>query len=188
MAKQQLFTVTVSKKYNKETRHAIAQEIIDFIIKRTKNKNVDKDGKPFPKYSKGYTKSLDFKIAGKRPSKIDLSLTEEMLFSMKHLKGMDQDGKISIGYDGKDLKLNGKVEGNRIGSYGKPSGNPKKARDFLGISEKDLDKILKKFPKDDKKELLKRIQRATQLERAARERVEGTERVREKIEDAKEDQ
>jgi hypothetical protein len=42
-------------------------------------------------------------------------------------------------------KLNDKAEGNQIGSYGQSSGNPRKARPFLGLTKADLEQILSKY-------------------------------------------
>lgn len=116
-------------------------------------KGKDKDGNAFQGYSKGYKKSLDFKIAGKS-SLVNLTLSKEMLSELD-LISTDSESLL-IGYDKNDSDLNGKVEGNRLGTYGnkKPVTKP---RDFLGIADEDLKKILKKYPvKSDKvKELSK---------------------------------
>ena len=57
-------------------------------------------------------------------------------------------GKISIGYDKSDKELNGKVEGNRLGTYGNkaPVTRP---RDFLGITDKALQPIIKRHEGDE---------------------------------------
>ena len=129
-------------------RQAIALEVIDFIVERSK-KGYDKNGKKFipaSGYSASYANSQDFKNAGKSKGKINLTLSGEMLNSIEHLK--DKAGEITIGFDKSDDELNGKAEGNILGSYGGDP-NPKKARDFLGIQEKDLNKILKNYVSDD---------------------------------------
>lgn len=123
----------------------IAKEIIDFIKQRTE-KGLDKNNRKFSPYSKSYKKSLDFKLAGKS-SKVDLELTGEMLAEMDLLT--ERSGSITIGYEADNKDLNGKVEGNRKGTYGnkKPVTKP---RDFLGIHEDDLKKILRKYPAQSK--------------------------------------
>lgn len=143
---QQLFSVEVDTRYTASQRKAIAQDIIDFIIDRT-SQGKDKNGKSFPRYSDAYRKSMDFKIAGKG-STVNLTLTGEMLFSLKYIESQSFAGRIAIGYDGR-ASINGKVEGNITGSYGKPNPDPSKARDFLGISDKDLKAILRRYELDD---------------------------------------
>ena len=149
---QQKVTIEVPDDYSELERKAIASEIIDFIVERTQ-KGFDKDGQKFKGYSKAYQESLDFKIAGKS-SKVDLTLTEEMLNELKLIKTTK--GKIEIGYDGRRNALNGKVEGNRLGTYG----NKKpvtKGRDFLGITDTQLKNILKQYPLLNEQERLARI-------------------------------
>lgn len=142
MAEQQKFEVDVDVSYTDAERRELAREIIDFIVSRTRDKNLDKDNRSFPGYSKDYINSLEFKLAGKSRSDIDLTLSGDMLDSIKLLSS--RAGKLVIGFDrGTE---NDKAEGNRIGSYGKSFGNPTKARDFLGIHPEDLSKILEANP------------------------------------------
>ena len=61
---QQKVTIKIRKGYDSEQREIIGQEIIDFIVNRTKSGR-DKNGNPFPGYSKSYIKSKDFQIAKK---------------------------------------------------------------------------------------------------------------------------
>lgn len=150
MAKWQKVSIPLSKKYSPLERQAIAQDVIDFIIKRTRD-GKDVKGKDFPgKYSNAYTSSADYKIAGKPKSgkPINLSLTREMLNELSFLS--DKKGEIIVGYDKGDTELNGKVEGNRLGTYGQSKPIPGKARDFLGITQKDLQTILKNYPLSDR--------------------------------------
>ena len=46
--------------------------------------------------------------------------------------------------------INGKVEGNVLGTYGQDSPISGKSRDFLGIKKEDLKTILSNFPVDDR--------------------------------------
>ena len=149
MAKQQKFKVKIPKGYTARERNAIAQNIISHVIDRTQNKSQDKNGAKFLGYSKAYKESFEFKVAGKT-NKVDLTLTEEMMGSLK--KVSDKDGEIEIGYDGRRRKLNGKVEGNVKGTYGQKWKRiaKRKPRDFMGIQDKELNKILSKFPLDDR--------------------------------------
>ena len=150
MAKWQKVSIEIPKKYSPLERQAIAQDVIDFIIKRTRESK-DKDNKSFPgKYSKEYISSADYKISGKPKSgkPINLSLTREMLNELSFLS--QKSGEITVGYNKSDDALNGKVEGNRLGTYGQSSTIPGKARDCLGITQKDLKTILKNYPLSDR--------------------------------------
>lgn len=120
--------------------------MIEAIVDRTK-RGLDKDGSPFPAYSKEYIKSLDFKNAGKS-TKVDLSLSGDMLAALKLLS--HGSGRISIGYENGTLE-NDIAEGNRTGSYG-GSPNSSKARDFLGISNEKLAELIDYVKGDDSAE------------------------------------
>lgn len=167
---QQKVTIPISQKHSKKARLAIAKEVIDYIIERTREKGLDKNGdkfKPSKGYSKSYEKSLNFNIAGKNKNRIDLTLTGEMLDSLKLLN--DSKGKIVIGYDKSDKELNGKVEGNRLGTYGndKPVAP---ARDFLGIESTKLKQIEKQYLADD---LEKKLEELDLIDRKVEEIVGG---------------
>jgi hypothetical protein len=129
--------IPLSSEIETEEARLIAEELLNYIVDRTKA-GKGQDGKPFPGYSPEYKKSLDFKIAGKSPGKVDLTLTGEMLDSLKVL--IAQRGKIVIGYDQGD-PINGKAEGNILGSYG-GAPNPGKARDFMAVSGKEIRKVI----------------------------------------------
>jgi len=147
MAEQQKFTVKVSKKYDKETRIAIGLEIIDSILARTA-KGKDKKNKDFAGYSKSYTSSFDFKLAGKG-KKPNLNLSGEMMNSVTLLE--TDEGEITIGIPDDDEFNNSKAEGNIKGTYG---GAPKrgKKRDFMGIPRGDLNAIKSQFSIKTKKD------------------------------------
>lgn len=148
MAKWQKVTIEIPKGYSPIARQAIAQDVIQFIIERTRS-GKDKDGKAFPgTYSKSYIHSKDYSIAGKPKGgkPIDLTLSGNMLDSLGLLSEASK--KIVVGYDKSDEKLNGQVEGNILGTYGgKAKSN--RARDFLGISASDLKRILDRYPMDE---------------------------------------
>lgn len=141
---QQKFTIDVPESYDSDTRRSIGIDIIDRIIERTKS-GKNKENKDFSgeagKYTDGYKKSFDFKLAGKG-SNVNLTLSGEMLNSMEVLE--TSRGSITIGYRENDPN-NAKAEGNILGSYGRDP-NPSKARDFLGITDGEMDQILKKYP------------------------------------------
>lgn len=159
MAEQQKFTFKVSKKMPEDVQKALAIEVIDFIIERSKG-GKDKNNKDFPSYSKEYAKSFDFKLAGKNKNKVDLTLTGEMLNSLEVVD--ISEGEITIGYNAKDKLNNAKAEGNITGSYGgKP--NSKKSRDFLGIHKSDLNKIKEAYPVKTKKDRSESLELAAGL-------------------------
>lgn len=144
-AKQQKVTIKFPSefKFSQPEQVAIGREIVKFIRERTE-KGLDKDNNRFPGYSTAYKKSLDFKNAGKS-SRVNLRLTGDMMSSIKLLE-FEKKNQITIGLDKGD-EDNGKMEGNRLGTYGTDTPKPKKARDPLGIDPDDLLKILRKFKK-----------------------------------------
>lgn len=148
---------------SQRTAQSIAEDLVDFIVERTKD-GKGKDGKPFPGYSESYKKSLDFKIAGKGNT-VDLTLTGEMLDTLKVLEA--KKGKIVIGFEEGD-EVNGRAEGNILGSYGGDP-NPKKARNFLDVSDKEIANILKDYPLDNVRERLNNLSAAELSRVLARE-------------------
>lgn len=142
--KWQKFEIDLSD-YSVEEREAIAIEVIDKIIKRTKQ-GKDKDGATFAPYSTEYRNSQNFKNGGKSGA-VNLVLSGDMLDSISILKNAA--GKVSIGFD-KGSAENGKADGNIRGTFGhSKTVGPK--RDFLGISDDELETILRRYPPDSKK-------------------------------------
>lgn len=150
MTKWQRVTIRVDKRYGPEEREAIGIAICDFIRYRTQELGVDKNNRRFAKYSKRYAESLNFQIARKSKSKVDLTMTGDMLAMLDVLS--HRPGAIVIGYE-RGSPENGVADGNIRGTYGQSSQvGPK--RDFLGITKGDLERILDNFPLDDKEESL----------------------------------
>lgn len=121
--------------------------LADLIIKKIKERCSDglkATGGSFPHYSPEYKASLDFKNAGKSGD-VNLRLSGDMLAEMRLVR--HSVGKIVIGYDKGDVEAD-KVEGNQIGSYGKPIGDPNKARPFLGLPQGILDALISKVKKE----------------------------------------
>jgi len=146
MTKQQKVSIRIPKEFSPAVRKEIAKDVIDFIIKRTREDQLDKNNKKF----KAYTKEYALKKGVSRGD-VDLTDTSDMLDELIPLD--DKPGEIVVGYKKGD-PINGKVEGNRIGSYGSDP-NPAKARDFLGITKEDLNTIIEKY-KDDAEETARR--------------------------------
>lgn len=140
MAKQQKFRFDVPKDLTPAERRRIGMDVITFIQEMaiSEHKGFSQDTgryRRFPYYTKSYAKKK-----GTSPSNVDLILTSEMFNSMEVLA--DRSGSITVGFPAGEI--NGKVEGNQIGSYGRDP-NPKKARPFLGISRAELTKIIDKI-------------------------------------------
>jgi len=143
-AKWQRVKIEIPDDYGPLERQAIATEVLDFIRTRTQTKGLDKRNRSLPGYSDAYKNSLDFKIAGKSKSKVDLTLSGDMLGAMDLLS--HRPGEITVGFEnGSDE--NARADGNIRGTYGK-SKPVAPARDFLGIAPGDLKKILNKYPVD----------------------------------------
>lgn len=120
-------------------REVIAEEILDFIRDRT-FAGMDKNGKQFKKYSAAYAKKKGVGV-----DDVNLVLSGEMMDELIMLS--HKNGEITIGYE-KGSDVNDKAEGNITGSYGRDP-NPKKARDYLGISRKDLMDIVDIYTGND---------------------------------------
>ena len=171
---QQKFTFKLSKKYGEAERFAIGQEVIDFIIKRSKA-GKDKKNKDFVGYSDGYVKSFDFKKSGKSKNKVNLTLSGEMLNALEVLD-YGTDGEVTIGIPKADTFNNDKAEGNITGSYGQKRPNSKKARDFMGIHRDDLNAIKADYPiktKADRENTFAKSIELLKLTEASEELVDG---------------
>jgi len=162
MAKWQKIDIKVRKSLGPREREAVALAIISEIKRKTAS-GVDWKDKPFDGYSESYIDSLDFKAAGKSPGNVNLELSSEMMNSIQVLSS--KAGQIRIGFDKGDAKLNAKVEGNRLGTYGQKKPILGKARDFLGIKRDVLKEIQDRF--DVKGSTLREVDRI----RANRDRI-----------------
>lgn len=140
---QQKIKISIPKDLPPDARIDLADLVIEHIVERSQS-GKDKNGKNFPRYSKEYTRSLDFKIAGKSKSKVDLQLSGDMLAAIELLS--QKNGEITVGFEN-GTEENSRAEGNILGSYGRTP-DKKKARDFLGI-EKDKLSELVEFIRDD---------------------------------------
>ena len=124
-----------------DEREELGDLIIERIFERTTQENKDAYGKRFPGYSKSYIDSLDFEIAGKSKSRVDLQLSGDMLADMKVLN--TRKNEILIGFEN-GTESNAKADGNIRGTYGSNTPNPKKARDFLGLTDSELERLVRK--------------------------------------------
>lgn len=120
-----------------DEKDEVADLIIERIVNRTQQ-GKDKDGQRFSSYSQAYKESLDFKIAGKS-NFVDLQLSGDMLAALSILDKTSR--SVTIGFE-RGSEENAKADGNIRGTYGKSKPIPGKARDFLGISERELKRIV----------------------------------------------
>lgn len=137
MAKKSIVQIKIDAEDLTQTQRILFADLIIQEIKKRTDQGIDKDGNSFPSYSKSYRDSDSFKIAGKSSS-VDLILTGELMGSLEMIE--ESDGYVVVGYD-PSTQVADVAEGNIIGSYGKPSGNPSKARNFLGLPEKVLNRL-----------------------------------------------
>lgn len=131
------YTAFVDPNYTTAERRQLGIEIVNYIVDRTKNGN-GINNKPFKsKYSQNYVKTADFKIAGKDPSDVNLTLSGDMLDSVEVLD-VSIVGKIVIGFssDNEEKKAEWLEE---------------KGYRFLGLSDKELQSIISDFgaPEND---------------------------------------
>lgn len=138
MAKWTRARIEVPDKLGGKDRELLGEEIVEFIRKRS-SQGLDKDNKKFPKYSKEYINSLDFKNAGKKKTPVNLELSGDMLAAMDVIS--HKKGSILVGFEN-GTDENDRAEGNITGSYGRDP-NPAKARDFLGVKKGDLKDLVK---------------------------------------------
>lgn len=127
-----------------DQKDEVADLIIERIVNRT-DQGKDKNNRTFKEYSDSYKESLDFKIAGKKGKPVNLQLSGDMLAALSVLDKTSR--SVTIGFE-RGSEENAKADGNIRGTYGKPTPDPKKARDFLGITIKELTDIIK-FIKED---------------------------------------
>lgn len=126
--------------------------VIDAIITRTQDKNLDKNNnKLFKPYADSYINSDAFKVYGKTKNDINMTLTGEMLNSMDVVK--ISRSSIDIGFISKTQndKAHGHINGikRRFGQTKKKKGSIKLViRDFFGLTQDAQIKILKSTMKD----------------------------------------
>lgn len=123
-----------------DQRYDVAIAVLQFIHDRTtEGKNVygNKWSGKAGQYTKGYAKAKGVSTSGP----VDLALSREMLGKMQYFKSLSSDGNIVVGFKA-GTKAERKAEGNILGTYGQPSPIPGKARPFLDILQKDVNRIV----------------------------------------------
>jgi hypothetical protein len=150
--KHQKVIIPIGTGFTPAQRRRIAEDLIEVMISRSED-GVGVYGDPnnpkslkrrsFPGYSDTYINSLDFKIAGKSPGNVNLTLSGDMLVAIDLLE--DRGNKLVIGFEA-GSEENARADGNIRGAYG-GAPNPRKARPFLGVTADELDSVLKKYKK-----------------------------------------
>jgi len=130
------FTVFVDPAFDADERETIGNSIVNYVIARTK-KGRGVDNKRFKnkngssKYTEAYQNHIDFKLGGKIPNPINLTLTGDMLSSIEVLD-ISLAGRIIIGID--DAQNAEKAQWMREKGY-----------DFLGLSDSEKNVLLRQF-------------------------------------------
>lgn len=130
----------ISFRGERALRLAIAQAVIDYIVARTQDAQIDVNGRPFKKYSKAYAETTDFKLLGKSTSEVNLTATGSMLQSIDVLK--DAGNVFTIGFT--ETIENKKAHGHQTGFEGE---GPK--REFFGVTDRELKELIREQFKED---------------------------------------
>lgn len=160
-------TLSLPKAYSPIERVAIAQDVIDYIVERTKAGKGPGNSKwsgEAGKYSAAYMKSVEFRASGKSKD-VNLKLSGDMLDAIGIIN--DKAGAITVGITDEDQV--GKAEGNIRGTYGKQSSIRGKARPFLSLTNDELKKILRNYPIDNRAESKAQAETVVSVSDAAKE-------------------
>lgn len=127
----------VSFQGEKALRMAIAQKVIDYIVKRTQE-GKDISGKNLAKYHPDYVASAEFELAGKSKNEVNMTLTGNMLAQLDVLS--DSPNTIRIGWEDNEEILK---------AYNHNTGDTVTKREFFGITNKEAKEvILEEFESD----------------------------------------
>ncbi len=112
----------------------IGQDIVQFIQDRAAdNKGIGGKALKSP-YSKAYSKTTEFELAGKSPGDVNMRLTGDMLESIEVL-GFDNN-VLTVGIEGGEAP---KAHGHMTGKNGEV---PAMKREFFGLTEKEFQEIV----------------------------------------------
>lgn len=118
-------------------KEALAQAIVDYMVKRTEDGKAYGGGALKKPYSDAYIKSREFKAAGKSKNEVNMELTGDMLASIGVIS--TSGNKIKIGIDDGDQILK---------AFNHQTGDTVPKRPFFGVTKSDLDKIGSDFEAD----------------------------------------
>jgi hypothetical protein len=130
--------ISIPTSFNATQREAIGIDIINRIVERTEA-GLDVNGNPFAPYKQSYKQTLEYKIGHGNSSKVNLTLTGELLGSLSIIS--HGAGFIKLGFDDSSASEKAKWIQSPTGQ----KAGKQTPRKFLGISEKDLNKILAKY-------------------------------------------
>ena len=133
-----------------EFKQLFGQRVVDKIVDRTREQNIDKNGKSLGTYSTHYRESLFFEIYHGSERRVNLTATGEMLESLNPKLGKYV---ITIQLEGEENR--GKAQGHISGKYGKFGRTD--PRDFLGLPEKMLQAMFKESMRDYRADALTEI-------------------------------
>jgi hypothetical protein len=115
-------------------KQAFAQRAIETIVNRTRSGKAP-NGRSFEDYSTAYSLSNAYRAAGKT-SRVNLTLTGEMLDTITELQG--EGSKVLLGWG--DSLNNAKAHGHMTGKDG--SGDLP-VREFFGVTENEIREIVR---------------------------------------------
>jgi hypothetical protein len=131
----------VSLTGNEALKQTIGQAIIDRIIERTESGKSVYGGNLRSPYSKAYEESDDFKAFGKKPDRVNMKLTGQMLGTLDIVE--TSGSRVKIGWD--DATENAKA-------FNHQTGDTVYKRPFFGITKKELGEIKREFADQVKEE------------------------------------
>jgi hypothetical protein len=130
--------VKVPENLTEDERFDVALKVLQEIHDRTqRGENVY--GRKWAGKAGEYTKAYAKKKGQSSP--VDLTLSREMLGKMQYFKSLSSPGELIIGFKS-GTKAERKAEGNIQGTYGQPKPIIGKARPFLDILQKDVNRIV----------------------------------------------
>lgn len=121
--------ISIPREYSGRQRKEIGEDVVRFIKRRTQS-GIDINGNLFAGYSPNYDKK----------GAVDLTVTEQMLNSLELLS--HGPGYIKIGFA--NTAANDKARWSQS-PYGQAAGT-RPPREFVGISQQDLNAILDNYP------------------------------------------
>lgn len=124
--------VKIDTSLKPKERLQLSEAIINYIQNRTQD-GLDKNLEKFERYSASYAA-----YKGVGVNDVDLVFAGDMLSDLKVLS--HKSGELTIGFE-KGSQSNAKAEGNIKGTYGNSS-PVTKGRDFLGISQEEVDALM----------------------------------------------
>lgn len=122
-----------------EFKRVVGQRVINEIVKRTTELNIDKNDIPFTGYSTSYKESDNFAIYGKNEGKVDLKLTGEMHSSMVSVEKFGANIQIEFVDQFNNDKAHGHINGTRT----KAGKKLLPIRDFFGLPKEAEEAIIK---------------------------------------------